>query len=240
MRELAASVKQDGVIQPIVVRPAPDGEGYELVAGERRLRAALYAGLETIPALVREIGDQRSAEWALIENVQRVDLNPMDRASGLHSLMINFGLTQQAAADRIGMERSSVANLLRLMELEPKIQELVRCDALSFGHAKVLLSMPSGRFRVDLALAAADNEWPVRKLASRVKYALSDKSGESQAPKERSPALVDLEKRLGEHLGTRVRIETDKGGKRGKIVAEFFDLDHFDGLVGKMGFRLDE
>src|SRR5207248_2832206 len=139
---LADSIKRSGLMQPVVVRPA--GGGYELIAGERRWRAAKLAGLVQIPALVREVGDEQAAEWGLVENVQREDLNAMERAWALRDLSQKFGLQQSELADRVGLDRSTVANLIRLTELEPEIADLIAKGKLSAGHGKALLMVPAG------------------------------------------------------------------------------------------------
>lgn len=230
---LAESIRQAGVIQPILVRRHGEGGLYELVAGERRWRAAEMAGLESIPALVLTLSDEEAAEWALVENLQRADLNPMERARALKMLSERFGMTHARIAERVGLERSSVANLVRLTELEEEVQELISAGKLGAGHGKALLGLESGQRRVRLAKRAAEEEWAVRRLESSVRD-----DGKAAVPKERAApaALADLERRLGEHLGTRVRITTLRDGTRGKVSIEFYSLDHFDGLMQKMHF----
>ncbi|MBZ0172589.1 MAG: ParB/RepB/Spo0J family partition protein, partial [Phycisphaerales bacterium] len=151
---LSDSIRAVGVIQPIVVRPAETPGRYELVAGERRWRASKLAGLATIPALVRETSERSAAEAALIENLQREDLNPLERAAGLRGLVDRFGLTQQEVATRVGLDRSSVSNLLRLLELEPAISAMLETGELGLGHGKALLSAAPGQTRVELAKRA--------------------------------------------------------------------------------------
>lgn len=255
--ELAASITSAGLIQPIVVRrsgSAPGvGEGgghepsrFELVAGERRWRAARHAGLARLPAVVVEISDEQAAEWALIENVQRTDLSPLERGEALKSLGEKFGLTHQALAEKIGLDRSSVTNLIRLTELEPALAGLIQSGELSLGHGKALLSLAPGSTRVELGRRAAQEGWNVRKLEATA----ASLRGREAAPgdvqnlsvsvepklSKREIQLRDLERQLSEHLGTKVRIRTDKSGKRGSVQLAFFDLDHFDGLMTKLGF----
>lgn len=237
LKRLADSIAQSGLMQPIVVRSASGG-GWELVAGERRLRAARIAGLDRIPALVREVGDEQAAELGLVENVQREDLNPMERAWALRTLSDRFGLSHGEVAKRVGLERSSVANLVRLTELEEPVQELLSSGALSAGHGKALLAAPGGDGRVRLAERASKDAWSVRRLEQAAK---GDPSVEDEARSGRVPSedLLDLERRLGEHLGTKVRVRTDTSGKRGKLVIEFFDLEHFDDLMSRIGYQGD-
>lgn len=246
LRELAESIRAIGVMQPVVVRRiAGAGESsarYELIAGERRWRAAQLAGVVRVPAVVREITDEESAAWGLIENVQREDLDAMEKAWACRGMVERFGMSASDLAERLGMERSTVANLVRLTELEEPIQKWVREGKLNAGHAKVLLAAPAGGVRLAAAHLAADLGWSVRRLEQEMKKVLDgQKAAGHGAPTKgeermRSASLVDLEKRIGEHLGTRVSVRPDRSGKRGKIEIAFFDLDHFDGLMQKIGF----
>ncbi len=231
---LAESIKHSGMMQPVIVR-AHGGE-YELVAGERRWRAAKLAGLTTIPALVRELSDENAAEWALVENIQREDLNPMDRAFALRALCDRFSLTQEELARRVGLERPSVANLLRLTELEPAIADLIATGKLSQGHGKALLAIPAGEKRERMAKLAAMMQWSVRRLEQEAAQA-SQKPAKAAAPdaSPRAAVLRDLERQIGQHLGTKVAILADKQGKRGRMIIEFYGLDHFEDLLGKLG-----
>lgn len=248
MQELAASIRASGLMQPVALRPlgagadAPAGAQWELVAGERRWRAAQMAGLETIPALVVALSDEESAAWAVVENLQREDLNPIETAEALRALQRDHGLTQTEIAERVGLDRSSVANLIRLTELPQAAQALVAAGALTTGHAKALLSAPE-HLRAQMARRASEQGWSVRKLEQAARDAqrgaeITPEQGVTPAPRQKpSASQADLEKRLGEHLGTRVHLQTRAGGKKGRIVIEFYDLDHFDGLLTKFGFR---
>ena len=240
---LADSIKRSGLMQPVVVRPKSGG-GYELVAGERRWRAAKQAGLAQIPALVREVSDEQAAEWGLVENVQREDLNPMERAWALVNMAEKFQLDQTQLAERVGMERSTVANLIRLTELEPEIGDLIVKNRLTMGHGKALLMMPAGPQRVKLAQEAAGNsELTVRALEAKARQASleartqSPPRGMNEADVARAAGLRDLERQIGQQLGTKVFINTDRKGKKGKISIEFYGIDHFQGLLGRMGVR---
>ncbi len=247
LEALAGSIRQSGVMQPIAVRAlsaAEQGERggeYELVAGERRWRAAALAGLDRVPALVVSLNDRESAEWALVENMQREDLNAMDRAWGLRNLLERFTLTQEEAASRLGLERASVANLVRLTELEESIQRLIREGSLSFGHGRALLALPPGPDRIEAAKRAASESWSVRQTerwASSATRAGRARRDDGATPREArtSAVLAELERQLSEHLGTKVRIEANQDRTRGRVILEFFSVEHFDGLIEKMGF----
>ncbi|MCC6284058.1 MAG: ParB/RepB/Spo0J family partition protein [Phycisphaerales bacterium] len=239
LQALADSLKQAGVLQPIVVRQI--GDRFQLVAGERRWRAASLAGLTEIPAIVRALSDAESAQLALIENIQREDLNPMDRAFAVRAFMDGFGLGQVEAAERLGLERPTIANLLRLVDLETDIQDLVRSGRLNMGHAKVLAGMGPGPSRVALAKSAASGEWSVRRIEAAAKQVTRGGVGgleENLPAAPRPAAIVDLERQLGAFLGTKVQVRTDNAAKRGSVTFEFYGLDHFDGIMGKIGFNL--
>jgi len=231
---LAESIRARGVMQPVVVRPAGEPGRYQIVAGERRWRAAQLAGVSAIPAIVRELSDQDTAEWAVIENIQREDLNPIERAHACRTLVNTFGLNQSAVADRLGIDRSSVSNLLRILELEPEILELIAAGSLGLGHAKALLAAPAGTPRIALATRAARDGASVRSL-ERVAAPSRAQPG-ATAPRDAS--IEDLERQLSEHLGTKVRVSTNKKGDKGRISVPFYSLEHFDDLMRTFGFRL--
>lgn len=255
LKALAGSIERDGVMQPIVVRAGEDG-GYELVAGERRLRASRLAGLKTIPAIVRAVDDRTSAELALIENLQRADLNPVDRARAFKALVDRYELTQSDLAQRLGMDRSSVANHLRLLDLGDEILAMVEGGTLGFGHARALLSIDDPDARLAMARRAAEESWSVRAVERAVSDGADDAANHAEAKKPgavnnasisdehntnlRARAVLDdMEKRLAEHLGTRVHLKTDRGGQKGSLTIEFFSLDQFDGLLDRLGYRHD-
>ena len=247
LASLAKSIAETGMMQPIVVRyVARDGSdadvAWEIVAGERRWRAARMAGLDRVPAVTVEISDRESAEWAVIENLQREDLNPMDRAWAFAKLADRFGATHGEIAEKLGVDRSTVANLVRLVALEEPVQELVSSGALGVGHAKAILSLPAGRERVHIAKVAAKGGWSVRRLEQKCQMIVGGMADvavseeDDPAMSRRVAARADLEIRLSEHLGTPVEIRTDKSGKRGRLVVKFFDLDQLDGVFDRMGF----
>ncbi|MBO6740074.1 MAG: ParB/RepB/Spo0J family partition protein [Phycisphaerales bacterium] len=242
VRACSDSIRTHGLMQPIVVRKAD--EGYELIAGERRWRATKLAGLKTIRAVLDEADDERSAELALIENIQRADLNPIERAMGLRQLMDRYGSTQQQVAERMGMSRPALANLVRLLDLESDLQELVAAGTLSTGHAKVLLSVDDPAQRRALAKKAAELNWTVRLLETECQQLLrqpaestTSEESQDQHPDRVSSVLRDLERSLSEHFGTNVMLKTNRQGTKGRVMIEFYDLDQFDGLLSKLGIQ---
>jgi len=238
LKALAESIKTAGVMQPILIRPHE--KGYELVAGERRLRAAEIAGLSEIPAVLREIDDRTAAEWSIIENIQREDLNPIERAEAFIRLQDQFGLTHQEIANQVGLNRSSVTNHLRMNELDEGTKEAVRNGLLSGGHAKSLLSITSISDRTRLVRMAISGHWSVRELERRIRR-IQDGGSIPTTPGKVDTTrshLDDLGGQLSEHLGTRVHIKQQgkKAGK-GRMIIEFYDMDQFDGILSKMGFK---
>ncbi len=241
LRSLADSISQAGLMQPILVRPT--ATGFELVAGERRWRAAKLLGLPVIPAIIRPLDDQRAAELALIENIQREDLNPMERAVALRRLATDFSMTHQQIADKVGLDRASVSNLLRLSDLDSQTAELVRAGKLSQGHAKALLAVSDIGARADLAARSIASEWSVRELERQVQQAQRAKhaGGKGEAAgadthSARTANVADLERQLAQHLGTKVSVQLGRKKGSGRLVLEFYSLDQFDGLMQKLGF----
>lgn len=236
---LTASIRELGVLQPILVRRVED-DRYELIAGERRWRAAKRAGLQFIPVIVREVADALSLQQALVENLHREDLNPMEEAAACQQLIEDFDLTQEEVAQRVGKSRSAVANLLRLFQLPPQVQKLVAEQRLSAGHAKVLLSTPDRDFQESLAQRIANESLTVRDVEDAVRKhneapdpaERSDGGGRPRTPKLRAPGLLELEDLLSTQLDTRVRI--DMGAKRGKVMIEFADLEDLERIYRAM------
>jgi ParB family chromosome partitioning protein len=226
LAELAESVKQTGVLQPVLVRRRGDGS-YELIAGERRWRAAKLAGLVSLPAIVRNVSDEQAMVYALVENLQRQDLNPIESARAYQRLMNEFGLTQEDVAHHVGKDRSSVANSLRLLNLPNDIQHLVESSMLSTGHAKVLLGLTRPESQLRLARRIVEGQWSVRQAEREVaREARSPRA--RRAPHPRSP-YADLEERLQRHFGTRVEITKARRG--GKIVLHYADSEELDRLL---------
>lgn len=232
--DLAASMKSNGVIQPIVVRQS--GEGYELIAGERRFRAAKLAGLAMIPAIVRKDVDAfTQAQMALVENIQREDLNPLDRAQGYRTLLDQLGLTQAELAGRLGEDRSSIANFLRLLDLHPSVQTLIQEGRLSAGHAKLLAGVSDAVEQERIANLVVAQELSVRNLERLLAGAPQTR------PPTQTPAnahVLDLEKNLARQLGMRVQVRSMKKGK-GRLVIHYGSLDQFDELLNRLGVQAE-
>lgn len=226
LAELTASIKESGVIQPIMVRRKGDGV-YELIAGERRWRASKDAGLAVIPAVIKNCTDQEALLLALVENLQREDLNPMETARAYSRMMKEFGLTQEAVASKVGRDRSSVANFIRLTHLHPDLQLLVEDGTLSTGHAKVLLSLSTPEAQLRIAKLVASSRLSVRETEKLVEQAIIGKK--SIARTTRTPQWSDLEDRLQKRLGTKVTIHPQ--GQGGKLIIHYFSADELDGVV---------
>ncbi len=219
-------MKQNGLLQPVLVRRKGDGF-FELIAGERRLRAAKLAGLKSIPAIVRHSTDEQAMELALVENLQRKDLNPMEAARAYHRLLHEFGFTQDTVAQRIGKDRSSIANIARLLNLPSEIQQLVEIEKISTGHAKVILGLTKTEAQLNLARQIVDSQLSVRQAEKLA-------TGHQRSPKaKRGPQRLkpypDLEEKLQKHLGTRVSILKSRSG--GKIIVEYFTPADLDRLI---------
>ena len=230
LAELAASIRSQGLIQPLLVRPV-DRERYELIAGERRWRAAQMAGLEEVPALVREVPDEAALALSLIENIQREDLNPMEEAAGLQRLVDEFKMTHEQAADAVGRSRSATTNLLRLLKLAKQVQEMVMEGALEMGHARALLALDAAR-QIEAAHRIAAKRLSVRETEALVQSMLRGRPGARRAKKP-DRDLARLEDELSGSLGTTVEIRPSKKGS-GKLVVHYSSLDHLDELLKKL------
>jgi ParB family chromosome partitioning protein len=226
---LADSIREVGVLQPVLVRPVD--EGFELIAGERRWRAARRVGLQTIPALVRTTDDASTLEQALVENVHRADLNALEEAAAYQQLIEDFKLTHEQVAARVGRSRVAITNTLRLLQLPPAIQKLIQDDALKEGHARALLGTPDRAFQEQLARRAVNEGLSVRAVEEAVRaHTKPEKAGGAKttppAGQLRPPGLLELEEMLGDYLETRVKIAI--GGKQGKLTIEFADLEDLE------------
>ena len=230
--ELSASIKASGVIQPIIVRK--QGSGYQLVAGERRWRAARQAGLPRVPAIVREVTDAESLELALVENLLREDLNPMEEAEAYDKLLARFGWTQEELSQRVGKERSSIANALRLLRLPPPIQDDLRAGRLTMGHARALLALTIASEQLKLRDEILTHEWSVRATEDTVR---STTAGRPPRPKQRrrSAEMTALEEALQRALMTRVKIVGSD--RQGRIEVAYADADELERLAGLLGAR---
>ncbi|MGV3626557.1 MAG: ParB/RepB/Spo0J family partition protein [Betaproteobacteria bacterium] len=230
LNALAASIKAQGIMQPILVRPVGGGN-HEIIAGERRWRAARIAGLSSVPVLVRDVPDQQALAVALIENIQREDLNALEEATGIERLINEFALTHQAVADAIGKSRAAVTNLLRLLELAPPVKTLLGAGRIEMGHARALLALPAVR-QVELANEAAAKGLSVREVEQRVAALLTTRSGTRSRPAADRDVLR-LQETLAGKLGTRVQIKAKRKGK-GSLVIDYSSLDQLDGLISRL------
>lgn len=232
LRELADSISAQGVVQPVVLRPVAGGK-YELIAGERRWRAAQLAGLDRIPAVVRDVDDQAAMAMALIENIQRDDLNPLEEATALHRLLDEFGLTHQQAAQAVGKSRTTVTNLIRLLELNPDVKELVDQGALEMGHARALLGL-KGDVQSEAAAQVARKGLSVRETEALVRR-LAETDAQAGRPSHDIPVEEDPDVRrlLGEltdRLGAKVALQQKPGGK-GRLLISYNSLDELEGIL---------
>ena len=230
LEELAASIKSQGLIQPVVVR-ALGRDKFELIAGERRWRAAQKAGLTEVPAVVRDVAPQAVLAMALIENIQREELSALEEAQALHRLIEEFDLTQQQAADAVGRSRVAVTNLLRLLELPEPIRRLLENGRIEMGHARALGTLPAPR-AIALAEKAAVEQWSVRELEEAVRLAQLAPSAKKRAPNA-DPDILALERELSEKLGARVQIAHGRNG-RGKLTIRYHSSDELEGVLAKL------
>lgn len=245
LTELAESIKAQGVIQPVVVREIAKDKGgkvYEIIAGERRWRASQQAGLQEIPVVIREVDDRTVVAMALIENIQREDLNPLEEAQALQRLIDEFDLTHAQAAEAVGRSRAAVSNLLRLLELPADIRTLVETRALEMGHARALLSL-TPQAAIALARQAADNGWSVREVEHRVQQLSAGqvptaaKAKTANGAKAKPQAdIIALERDLSESLGAKVNVLHGRGGK-GRLVIHYTDLDTLEGVLERLKAR---
>ena len=229
--ELAASIKAQGLIQPVVVREVGTNR-FELIAGERRWRAAQRAQLGEIPALVKKVAEEAVPAMALIENIQREDLTPLEEADALQRLIDDFDWTHQQAADAVGRSRASVSNLLRLTELPESIKKLLDDGKLEMGHARCLLTLEEN-IAVPLARQAVTLGWTVRELEEAARRAQTAPKGKAKGAPPQDPNISALERELGERFATRVELSQGRGG-RGKLVIHYHSNDELDGILGKI------
>ena len=239
LEELAISIRSQGVIQPIVVRPlpnaAPGAPQYEIIAGERRWRAAQIAGLATIPAVIRRVPDETAIAMALIENIQRENLNPLEEARALERLIAEFHVTHEQAADAVGRSRAAVSNLLRLLQLAPEVAAMVEKHQLEMGHARALLALPNRREQLAAAQRVVRESLSVRDTEALVRALLQPagkgKPGTSGAVQQTDPNVRALQQDLTERLGAKVLIQQGSAGK-GRLVIAYNSLEELDGILG--------
>lgn len=236
--ELTESIRANGVIQPIIVRPFQGR--YQLIAGERRLRAAQMAALPAIPALVREVTDEQLFEWSLVENIHRRDLNAIERAKAYQRYLNAFSLTQADAAERLGEDRSVIANYLRLLDLPEDVRQMLVDGTLSMGHARAILGLPTDDLRRKLANRAMAGRLSVRDVERLVRKHISESPSNDRAARAKPMHIRDLEDKLKRHLGARVAIETRRNGQRGRIVIEFDSIDEFARIAESLGLACTE
>jgi ParB family chromosome partitioning protein len=234
LQELAGSIKENGILQPIIVRP--NNGKYEIVAGERRFRASQLAGLKKIPAMVRKTDDSEMLALAIVENIHRADLNPVEKAKAYQAFMETFNLTQEQAAQKLGQDRSVIANYIRLLNLPAEVKQMLVDGALDMGHARAILALPTDDLRKRLANRALAGRLSVREVERLVRLAIAAGDEKKQKQIIDKPANIkDLEEKIRARLGTRVDIKARKNGQRGKIIIEFYSLDEFDNITQMLG-----
>jgi len=236
LASLTGSIRAVGVLQPVLVRPTPDG-GYQLIAGERRWRAAKRAGLPTIPAIVREVSDLPAIEQALIENLHRQDLNPLEEAGAYQQLIEDFGLTHEQLSARVGKSRAAITNTLRLFQLPPTVQKMVGEGQLTAGHARALLGTPDRAFQEVLARRAVADQLSVRAVEDAVRErnelgSAADEDRAKRPSKLRAPGILELEELLSTHLDTRVKVNL--GARKGRVVIDFATLEDLERIYRAM------
>ena len=227
LQELADSIKSQGMVQPVVVRRVAGGE-YELIAGERRWRAAQLSGMHEIPAVIRKIPDQAAAAMSLIENIQRENLNALEEATGLRRLIDEFGLTHQQTAEAVGRSRAAVSNLLRLLELMPEVKEMLEQREIEMGHARALLALTNEQVQLQAAQKVVKRQLSVRDTERLVKKLLEGTA--EKITQATSPDVQRLERKLSDQLGAKVAIRYNQKG-RGRMVIEYNSLDELDGIL---------
>ena len=235
LSELADSIKTQGLVQPILVRPLAgrvpgESQRYEIIAGERRWRAAQMAGLAEIPAVIRDVPDEAAVSMALIENIQREDLNPLEEASALLRLIEEFGLTHQAAAEAVGRSRAAVSNLLRLMELADEVKELLEQRRIEMGHARALLGLTTRRQQIEVAALVAKKSLSVRETEALVRRLLAPAAAHESQATAADPDIHRLERELADKLGAKVAFQHTAAG-RGKLVVSYNSLDELEGIL---------
>ncbi|GAC1669201.1 MAG: ParB/RepB/Spo0J family partition protein [Steroidobacteraceae bacterium] len=235
LSELADSIRSQGLVQPILVRPVGgrnpgESQRYEIIAGERRWRAAQMAGLAQIPAVIRDVPDENAVSMALIENIQREALNPLEEAGALSRLIEEFGMTHQAAAESVGRSRAAVSNLLRLMELADEVKELLEQRRIEMGHARALLGLTARRQQIEVASLVAKKSLSVRETEALVRRIMNPQSAAQPAPRASDPDIERLERELSDKLGAKVAFQHTAAGK-GKLVVSYHSLDELEGIL---------
>ena len=233
LTELAASITEHGLLQPIAVRPKPLGAGYVIIAGERRWRAARMAGLAQVPVVIRDVSDEQAMELALIENLQREDLDPVEEAAGIRELMTRCNLTQEQAAQKLGKSRSALANSLRLLNLPENVLELLKSGFINIGHAKVILSLPTLELQEQAAQIIADNQLNVRQAEALCKKLAKQPAQKLTPPTPQSTLPVEVEESLKQALGNEVRVAYHDG--KGKLTVHFYSDEQLKAFANLLG-----
>lgn len=229
--ELVASIRQHGVLQPLVVTPAPDGDGYVLIAGERRLQAARLADLDAVPVVVRVADERSGLELALVENLQREDLGPLEAAEGYRQLVDDFGLSHDEVARRVGKSRSAISNTLRLLKLPATVRQMLAGGKISEGHARALLALPTAQAQAAAAQTIVRRGLNVRQVEDLVQRLLGQRRRQPRA-RRRSPEEADVEERLRQSLGTKVQLR--RGRKGGSLVIHFYSDEELEALIERL------
>jgi len=232
IEELAQSIKEKGILQPVIVSKSKDG--FILICGERRLRAATKCGLEKIPAIIKDLAPQEFLEWGLIENIQREDLNPLEEAQAYYKLMEQNALSQDDVAKRVGKNRATVANMVRLLRLPEPVREMLATGRLSSGHARALLGLLTPEHQRQLAKRIVEENLSVRQVEAIVGRSVAHRRGAKQA-RNLSPEIIDLESQLTSWFGTQVKIYPRKNKNQGRIEIQYFSLDDLDRVLEKAG-----
>lgn len=232
IEDLAQSIREKGILQPIIVKKTAGGVGYELICGERRLKAAMLSGLEKVPAIVKEIADNDLLEWALVENIQREDLNPLEEARAFEKLISERGFSQEQVAKRVGKNRTTITNTIRLLRLPEEVFNYVKDGQLTAGHARALLGLFTEEHQTQLARRIIKENLSVRQVEDLV--ARSAHKRRARSARRLTPEIADLETRLSRLMGTPVRIFTTKKGQQGRIIIHYFSLDELDRILAQV------
>lgn len=233
IEELAASIRDKGILQPVIVKKIKESS-YELICGERRFRAAGLCGLEKIPAVIKDLAYDDFLEWALIENIQREDLNPIEEAEAYQKLLEERQISQEEVAKRVGKNRTTVTNMLRLLRLPEDVREMLASGLLSAGHARALIGLLTPEHQRQMAKRIAEENLSVRQVESIVNRSLAHKRKPKKA-RNLSPEILDLENRITSHLGTRAKLHPKKNLKEGRIELHYYSLDELDNILDKIG-----
>ena len=236
IEELASSIERKGILQPIIVRKTSKSGLYEIVCGERRFRAATLCGLEKIPAIIKDLADDEFLEWALIENIQREDLNPLEEADAYQKLAEEHKISQEEIAKRVGKSRVAITNTLRLLRLPQDVRVYIVDGQLTAGHARALLTLPTPEHQRQLAKKIVEDKLSVRQVEALVNRSVAHKRKAKQA-RHLTPEIVDLENQLTAHLGTKVKIIPKKNLKQGRLEIAYYSLDALDHVIEKMGLN---